>query len=184
MIILSITPIVITWSNQIEFRYILGPSVAFFLVTVGLILEVTSQRGNFLRYAQSAFILLILFLGIFSMNNHVSSQFISPYKSKIDFIQSELSICQNINRALEKVIVLKAKTTYPSRHNIGIFSQSTDMASPWVPIPSVEYVLKSVGIFPREITLQESVTTSDFKSCIVDLEKYSQQLVGSESLRP
>ena len=181
LIILSITPIVITWSNQIEFRYILGPSVAFFLVTVGLTLEAISERENFLKYAHLPFILLILFSGIMSINNHVSGQFISPYKSKIDFIQSELLICQNKNRSLEKVVILQAKTTYPSRNNIGIFSQSTDMASPWVPIPSVKYVLKTVGIFPREITLEESLTNSDLNSCTVDLEKYSQQLVKLES---
>jgi hypothetical protein len=184
LISISITPIVITWSNQIEFRYILGPSIAFFLVTVGLILEEIGEIENFLKYAYLPFILLILFSGIISMNNHINSQFISPYNSKIDFIQSELSICQSKNRFIEKVIVLQAITTYPSRNNIGIFSQSTDMASPWVPIPSVKYVLKTVGIFPREIILQEFLPKSDLKSCIVDLEKYSQQLAVLESFSP
>ena len=118
------------------------------------------------------------------MNSHVSSQFIAPYKSKIDFIQSELSNCLIKNRALEKVIVLQAKTNYPSRNNIGIFSQSTDLASPWVPIPSVRNVLNTIGIFPREIILQDSLVKNDLNSCIVDLEKYSKQLEALESFSP
>ena len=184
LIILSITPIVITWSNQIEFRYILGPSVAFFLVIVVLTLEAIGGRKNFLKYAPIPSILLFSYSGIIGVNSHVSSQFIAPYKSKIDFIQSELSNCPIKNRALEKVIVLQAKTSYPSRNNIGIFSQSTDMASPWVPIPSVNYVLKTIGIFPKKIILQDSLAKSDLNSCIVDLEKYRQKLAALEGISP
>jgi hypothetical protein len=184
LILLSITPIMISWSNQIEFRYILGPSIAIFLTTAVLTFEIIGRQKNSLRYAFLPVILLISFIGITSVNYHVSNQFIKPYKSKIDFIKSELSNCQKENRSFEKVIVQQPKTSYPSRNNIGIFSQSSDMASLWVPIPSVKYVLKTFYIFPREITLQDSVDESGLNFCIFNLEEYSQQLAVSENSIP
>jgi hypothetical protein len=44
LVFLSITPIIVTWSNQIEFRYILGPSLAFFLVTTVLVLDLIKRN--------------------------------------------------------------------------------------------------------------------------------------------
>jgi hypothetical protein len=179
LILLSITPIVVTWSNQIEFRYILGSSIAFFLATVVLTLEIVKKQKNFLQYAYIPIILLISFLGITTINNHINSQFIAPYKSKSIFIQSELLDCQNKNRFIEKIIIQQPKAGYPSRNNIGIFSQTTDMASPWVPIPTVNYILKINELFSNEIIVQDYKAEMSPNSCIIDLDKYSQQLVDS-----
>jgi hypothetical protein len=179
LIFLSITPIVVTWSNQIEFRYIFGSSLAFFLATVVLTLEIVKKQKNFLNYAYIPIILLISFLGITIMNNHINSQFIAPYKSKSIFIQSELLGCQNKNRFIEKMVIQQPMTGYPSRNNIGIFSQTTDMASPWVPIPTIKYVLKINDLFSKEIVVQDYEDEMSTNSCVIDLEKYSQQLIDS-----
>jgi hypothetical protein len=157
LILLSIMPIVITWSNQIEYRYILGPSVAIFLVGAALAREVIGGRKSLLNYAYLPSILFISCFGIVTMNNHVNSQFIAPYKSKIAFMQAELSNCKNKLYSLEEVIVLEPKVIYPIRNNIGMFSQSTDLASPWVPIPSVKYVLKTMDIFPKQFLIGREV---------------------------
>jgi hypothetical protein len=184
LILLSITPIVITWSNQIEYRYILGPSVAIFVVALALAKEVIGGRKFILKYAYFPSIVLVSFFGVVTMNNHVNNQFIEPYKSKTAFIQSELSKCKNKIHTLEEVVILQPKSTYPSWNNIGIFSQSTDMASPWVPIPSVKYVLKTLEMFSNQITLQNSDADTPLNSCKVDLEKYSRQLEVSDISSP
>jgi hypothetical protein len=176
LILLSITPIIVTWSNQIEFRYILGPSVAFFLATVVLTMDVVKRHMNFLKYLYPTAILIISILGISNMNNHTNSQFIAPYKSKSSFIQSEILECQKTSQLFEKIIIQEPKNGYPSRNNIGIFSQTTDLASPWVPIPTVKYILKSYEFFPKEIVLQAYIDPSGANSCTIDLDKYSQQL--------
>ena len=177
LILLSITPIVVTWSNQIEFRYILGPSVAFFLATVVLTLDVIKKHLNFLKYSYPSAILIISILGIATMNDHTNSQFIAPYKSKSNFIQSEILNCQNRNHFFEKIVIQEPKNGYPSRNNIGIFSQTTDMASPWVPIPTVKYILNSYEFSPKEIVLQARIDPVGANSCTIDLEKYSQQFI-------
>lgn len=176
LILLSITPIVVTWSNQIEFRYILGPSVAFFLATVALTLDILKKHSNFLKYSYPSAIFIISILGIATMNDHTNSQFIAPYKSKSNFIQSEILNCQKRNLYFEKIIIQEPENGYPSRNNIGIFSQTTDMASPWVPIPTVRYILKSFDSSPKEIVLQAHIDPVEANSCTIDLEKYSQQL--------
>ena len=110
------------------------------------------------------------------MNKNVSDQFIEPFKSKNAFISSQIIECQKKKTLIRKILVLQPSTEFPSRNNIGMLSQTTDMASPWVPIPSVNYVMKEYDLFPREISLQESVGEVNLSTCIIDLEQYSQVL--------
>lgn len=175
---LSITPIVVTWSNQIEFRYILGSSFAFFLVTMGLVLDLINLKA---KTANLVFplLLLILIISITSMNRNVDVQFISPFESKNTFIYLEILKCQNENRSTKKIAIVQPRTRFSSRNNIGIFSQTTDMASPWVPIPSVKYVLKNYGFIWESIVLQDYVSEEYKDACVIELEKYSQILVGN-----
>ncbi len=185
LILLSITPIAVTWSNQIEFRYILGPSVAFFLTTTVLTMDFLKRSKNLLKYVHLPAILLTSILGMTTMINHVSSQFIEPYESKSSFIESELSNCQSKSRLIEKIIIQQPKSGYPSRNNIGIFSQTSDMASPWVPIPTVKYILKTYKSLPKEVVLQDYKDEDSIDSCVIDFEKYSQDLrVKLESSEP
>ena len=53
------------------------------------------------------------------------------------------------------------------------------MASPWVPIPTVNYILKINELFSNEIIVQDYKAEMSPNSCIIDLDKYSQQLVDS-----
>ena len=176
LVFLSITPIAVTWSNQIEYRYILGPSVAFFLVTTVMVLDLIKRVEKIRKFVFLPTILLTLIIGIYSMNKNVSDQFIEPFKSKNAFISSQIIECQNKKPLIRKIVVQQPSSEFPSRNNIGMLSQTTDMASPWVPIPSVNYVLKEYDLFPKEISLQESVIEDNLNTCIIDLEQYSQAL--------
>lgn len=176
LVFLSITPILVTWSNQIEFRYILGPSLAFFLVTTVLVLDLLKQNEKIRKFVFFPIILLPLIIGITSMNKNISNQFIDPYKSKNAFIQSQITECQKKSLSTKKIIILQPSTGFPSRNNIGIFSQSTDMASSWVPIPTVKYALKRHDLLPKEIVLQEYGDESVMDRCLIDLERFSQIL--------
>ena len=116
------------------------------------------------------------------MNKNISNQFIEPYKSKNAFIQSQIIECQNKNLSAKKIIILQPSKGFPSKSNIGIFSQTTDMASSWVPVPSVNYVLKGYDLFPRDISLQENVSKDNLNTCIIDLEQYSQTLSADSEI--
>jgi hypothetical protein len=176
LLFLSITPIAVTWSNQIEFRYIFGPSVAFFIVVIALVLDLIKRNEKIRKFVFLPFILLTLIIGISSMNNNVSDQFIDPFKSKNAFIYSQIVECQNEKPNFKKILIQQASTEFPTRSNIGMLSQTTDLASPWVPIPSVIYVLKENDLFPRETSLLESVGEDNLETCIIDLEQYRKLL--------
>lgn len=176
LVFLSITPIMVTWSNQIEFRYILGPSIAFFLVTTVLVLDLIRRNKKIRKFVFLPVILLTPIIGISSMNKNVSDQFIEPFQLKNAFISSQIIECQKKKPQIRKILVLQPSTEFPSRNNIGMLSQTTDLASPWAPIPSVNFVMKKFDLFPREISLQESVGEDNLNTCIIDLEQYSQVL--------
>jgi hypothetical protein len=53
------------------------------------------------------------------------------------------------------------------------------MASPWVPIPTVKYILQINELFSKEIVVQDYEDEMSTNSCVIDLEKYSQQLADS-----
>jgi hypothetical protein len=148
-------------------------------------MDVLKRSRNFLKYVHLPAILLISILGMTTMINHTNTQFIEPYESKSSFIQSELSNCQNKTRLIEKIIIQQPKSGYPSRNNIGILSQTSDLASPWVPIPTVKYILKTYESLPKEIFLQDYIDEDSIDSCVIDLGKYSQDLrVKLESSEP
>lgn len=181
LVFLSITPIMITWSNQIEFRYIFGPSFAIFLVFSIMLLDLVRHTKRITSYFIPLFMLSIAILGIGTVTNNTERQFLNPYKSKISFISSEISSCLDKEAAINQVIVKSNQIGFPTRRNIGIFSQVTDLDSPWVPIPTVKHVLTMFDLDVSNITLANGTDGKDIKDvCVVNLENYRLILLNNE----
>jgi hypothetical protein len=179
LVLLSITPLIITWSNQIEFRYIFGPSFAIFLVVSMMLLEFTRLKNKVDVYLSPIIIASIAILGIVSVANNTDRQFIAPYTSKNDFVASEISNCLRRESVIDQVIIKLPQTSFPSRKNIGIFSQRTDLDSPWVPIPTVKNVLNMLNLRVRDIALATDTNYIENKNaCVVDLESYREILLN------
>ena len=179
LVLLSITPLIITWSNQIEFRYIFGPSFAMFLVVSMMLLEFTRLKKKIHVYLSPIIIVSIAILGIVTVANNTDRQFVAPYKSKNEFIASEISNCLLRDSVIDQVIIKPPQTSFPSRENIGIFSQRTDLDSPWVPIPTVKHVLNMLDLKVRDISLTYDTNYRKNKNaCVVDLESYRQILLN------
>ena len=175
----SITPIIITWSNQIEFRYIFAPSWSIFIVTIVFISELSRKRLKLNKLLITVSIISILFAGITTVTVNTDKQFISPYKSKNQFLSGEIDKCVRESGTISGVIIKNPQYPFPSRANLGIFSQVTDLASPWVPIPSVKLVLAEKGFLNVQIFMENKGTKDLNKSCIIDLEIYRKILVAS-----
>lgn len=176
-ILLSITPIAVTWSNQIEFRYLFGPSIALFTVTAFVILSLIPVKRIFQRNVYLSVLISIMLIGVSTMNMHVNNQFIDPFQSKNAFLESQVLKCKKENRLFEKIAIVQPTKSFPSRNNIGMFSQSTDLASPWVPVPSVKYVLKRLELPSIDVGLVDSLPDEIKQTCVIDLNLYRQSLV-------
>jgi len=175
----SITPIIITWSNQIEYRYIFGMSWSLFIVTLFLLSEVIGKRIKLTKTLTTVSIVSVLLAGITTVSINTNKQFIAPYISKYQFLSSEIHSCAKKTSTITGVIIMNPQSPFPSRGNLGIFSQITDLESPWVPIPSVKAVLEEKGFLNVKISVKEVGFKEVNKYCVIDLEKYRKILVAS-----
>lgn len=178
LVLLSITPLIITWSNQIEFRYIFGPSFAVFLAASMMVLELMHLKKKIYVSLSLILSISIATLGIVTVANNTDRQFVSPFKSKNDFIVSEISNCLERDPVINQLIIKSPQTGFPSRKNIGIFSQITDLDSPWVPVPAVKNVLKMLELEVSDVALVSSNYRESKGACVVDLESYRQILLN------
>ena len=176
-ILLSITPIAVTWSNQIEFRYLFGPSITLFAVTAFVLLSLIPVKNIFQRCVYLSALISIMLVGVSTMNIHVNNQFIGPFQSKNAFLESQVLKCKKENRQFQKITIVQPTKSFPSRNNIGMFSQSTDLASPWVPVPSVKYVVKRLNLPSIDVHLVDSLPDEIKQTCVIDLNLYRQLLI-------
>ena len=175
----SMTPIIITWSNQIEFRYIFAPSWSIFILTIVFLSELSRKRLKLNKLLTTVSIISILFAGMITVTVNADKQFISPYKSKNQFLTDEIDKCAKTLGLISGVIIKNPQYPFPSRANLGIFSQVTDLESTWVPIPSVELVLGAKGFLNVQISMEDEGTKEQNKPCIINLEIYRKILVAS-----
>jgi hypothetical protein len=173
----TLTPIIITSSNQIEFRYIFASSWLFFCVFMFFFFELIPKYRSNLGSIKKFTILLILLIGTLTVNLNFERQFLSPYKSKVEFLKISLLNCNMSGKNLRSILIVPPKKVFPVRNNIGMYSQVTDLASTWVPVPSVENVLVSLDFDFSKVTLLDNRNPSDVKSCQIDLEEYRQILL-------
>jgi len=171
---LAITPIVITSSNQIEFRYIFGTSWCFFTVFSYFIVE---HIGKF-RSIERSVIASLLIAGAITTSLNFERQFLSPYNSKVQYLTSQIQKCENSRDGLIGIAIIPPKAPFPVRENLGMFSQVTDLASSWVPVPSVQAILAAHGHKEVKVILKSKRDENLDKFCAIDLEEYRNQLIS------
>lgn len=183
-LILSLIPIAIVTDNQIEFRILPGYcwgvlSIAVFLLLLEIKKIVAKTK---LRDTQTRYILLFVpvslaFVAIFTINQHYSQLFGGPYQKKTKFLIDKISLCASTT-AFDEVLIVPPKTPFPSLQRLGVFSTVTDLASEWVPKPSVQVLLKQhlldasvtyLPIRPLKLPIKNGV-------CLIDLEEYKAVL--------
>ena len=168
-VFLSLTPLVVTSSNQIEFRYILGISLCFFVTTIYFIAVFFRNMlpiGNYVIFS------VLLIVGVSSVLKKTDEQFIQPYKTKEFFLSNVIDDCISKSGTVSRVIVNQAREPFPSRPNLGIFSQTTDLASPWVPEPSVKIMLKKKGLVNVDVIIAKEHATGPVNSCEINLQEF------------
>ncbi len=174
---LTLTPIIITDSNQIEFRYIFASSWLFFCSFVFFLFEEISKYVDNTKLVTSLALLPILIAGILTVNLNFERQFLAPYQSKVDFLKTRILDCKKSGKNLQIVEISPPRKAFPDRKNIGMYSQVTDLASTWVPVPSVESVLRDLDMEVSKVSLMENRNLGDAINCQIDLEGYRKILL-------
>jgi hypothetical protein len=178
IIMLMLFPTWIVGYSQIELRFLAGTTfVPTFIIYWSIakcskrpILRLTSTLKR------SIFIVMsIATASIFSYSSYfVGVQPITRNTSK--FLEAEFLNCSR-EKLLNGVIIVERKFEFPQRKFLGMYSQSTDLASPWVPEPAVRAYLRNSfeGVDKLEVETVNKILKSYELKCIVDLNRFDMK---------
>lgn len=179
-LLLTLAPIMITSDNQIEFRLLAGfcwgitsLSSFFLLVEMKEWFHKHKPGQRLARATPLVAALVLALVAIFSVNLHYEQFFGDPYKTKTKFLNKKISKCLDRSN-LEKILLLPPKKPFHSFARLGVFSMSSDLASPWVPEANVDLILEQRNIKveveyldPRPVRI---IPTD--RICVIDLEGF------------
>lgn len=186
-LLITLTPLLITNDNQIEFRVLPGYSwgvaslAAFYVSTL---IRAKFQDSNLTRNLKVTFSSCILFalamVSITSINSHYVDLFQRPYQLKNAFLEAEIVDCSS-RGAFRAVVILPPTRPFPVLPRLGVFSMSTDLASSWVPKPNLELILRQLKINVPVSYLESRPLQSDAsgRNCTIDLELFRELLIKS-----
>ena len=175
----SLIPLLITKDNQFEFRTIAGFSWGI-LIVILIFLQETKFLINFKfsKFISNVLILLMLSVGVFSININYKELFRDPYVVKNHFLESEILRCKQ-DSGVKSILVLDALEPYPTRNRLGVYSTVTDLAHSWVIRPNVRTLSKKLDV-GLPIFFSSSLGKKSSGQCLIDLEKFRILLVKGE----
>jgi hypothetical protein len=143
---MTISPLILTRDNQIEHRYLPGYAFAVFcLFCLSLrkiaikSVKIFSEEMKFhlMRYV---FLTLVALAVIINTNWRYYEAFYHPYQVKTDFLNSALANCasSSLERGIE---IIPPGRGFVTLERLGTYSQTTDLASSWVPVPNIQLLL-------------------------------------------
>jgi len=145
----SLAPLFVASQNEIELYFILSSSWLFVFLLVYLFLDLVNLATKFSLKTRFKIFgtvsSLLLFFGIFTVNDRFNN-FLAPVeKSTISFLKSQLYNCTSAELS-SGISILPRTKPWKTYENLGVFSQSTDLQSSWVPISAVQVVLRDLDL--------------------------------------
>jgi hypothetical protein len=165
-LVLSILPLLAASQNQIDLRFIGSNSwiVLFAIVFLGL-----SYLRTFGRYWISGALVIICLASFLSINRYFAS--IRPvYTANNIFIADQLQKCR-IDQIVGGIVILRRTEPWVSKPLLGLYSQTTDFESEWVPVGAIQLYLKEQNLssFPEPV-MSNNLDTE--KKCPIRLNDY------------
>jgi hypothetical protein len=183
-LMITLAPIVVSSDNQIEFRILPGycwglASLAIFFLLLEIQSRVSKATGRAIFGENAAVTVVVLasIVAILSVQSHYWALVGNPYQKKNAFLNGKIDGCV-ANRSFSSFVILAPKSPFKSYSRLGIFSMSTDLASEWVPRPSVEVLLRERGIkAPVSYVAARPLNILVVKgTCMIDLEEFRKSL--------
>jgi hypothetical protein len=173
-IVLALAPLLVVSQNQIDFRLI---GAVKWLIETLLIGGLFAFFGTFFatrRKAIAGFLAGVLaLLAFINVNQIFNTNFKTGYLQEIDFFKKSISDC-SVTQLEIGVLILSRTKAWPSKPLVGVLSQTTDLASEWVPVNSMRLYLSSQGQEDVPVT-GESKVPKTFKGCVVRLDDFPSQ---------
>ena len=157
---LSMISHLVSHDNQLEYRFMLGLTVAvwgylvFSLKSIALAMVSTCRyhltRRHLPLVGSTVLMITVLFAGLAAREN-IKDTFVNPYREKTIYLKQALIDFDPIIH--KRVVVTNVPDVWPTRKNIGIFSTVTDLAHSWVIEPNVRLILFELGVDTEEIKI-------------------------------
>ena len=176
---MTISPLILTSDNQIEHRYIPGYAFAVFcLLCLSLrniqfkLAKILSVRMKF-PFMQYVFFTLLALAVIVNTNWRYYEAFYHPYQVKTGFLNSALANCDSASLA-KGIEVIPPERGFVTLERLGTYSQTTDLASSWVPMPNIQLLLPLSKRNFYHIHYPGNLDSSI--NCIIDLNALQEKL--------
>ncbi len=171
-ITISLLPLLVASQNQIDLRFIGSSSWLVLFTTAYLIIKSLMEFIG--KSAQKTIsVILTSIIGLYGLaaTNYRFATVIKPiYLDSTSFILSELKLCSD-NQISNGIRIVERTKPWPSRQLLGMFSQTTDLASEWVPVGAVKLVLIKASKESKGITLS-SLKVRNESLCYVHLDRF------------
>lgn len=171
-ITVSLLPLLVASQNQIDLRFIGSSSWMVLFTTIYLLVSTPMEFiGKSAQKTISVILISIIGLyGLVSVNYRYATVIKPVYLNSTSFISKELKLCSE-NQISNGILIVERTKPWPSRQLLGFFSQTTDLASEWVPVGVVKLVLIKASKETKGITLS-SVKVRNESLCYVYLDKF------------
>ena len=168
---LSLVPLFFPNQQQIDMRYVTTGSwlVAYILISSIFQIFASFDVGRYLIKKELLAITLITVLFL-SINTRYFTVIRPIYLGTSSFIYSTLESC-NQSQIRKGVYVIPRAGDWPNKEYIGMFSQVSDLASPWVPLNAVRVGLDEFLVL-KNSNVPVYFGDKNSPGCIVDLNTY------------
>jgi len=172
--IASLLPLLVTSDNQIEMRLVSTNTWLYCFVVVFLFLRLQTTIGlkiDFFKFkSQVITVLFLLIVGFLTINQNFWNLYHEPFQDKQRFFQEQFSACTE-TQIQSGVVIIKRTLPWPHKELIGVYSQSTDLESDWVPVSAAIQYLKDSNIKLINVPILVG-TNSNPGACVISLDKY------------
>lgn len=177
---MTLSHLLVIQDNQIEHRYLPGFAFSIFCL---FCLSMRKLIKRFLHQiigknlAPRIVSFVLVFVAVLIIANTNWRYYVSiyqPYQIKNTFLLNALGEC-NITSTHQFIEILQPKVSFPVLNRLGTYSQSTDMASDWVPAPNVWLLLSKTN--RERLTIHFPGNSQVANACFIDLEVLRYQLI-------
>jgi hypothetical protein len=170
----TIVPLLFSKDNQIELRLIPGLAwVIFALALLGLFKLLEFSRVFWSGFVLGALSLVFAILMVFGVHQRFNAFYLFQYEDSSHFIRTELEDCIR-KGTIGEVYVIGKNDSFPTFQNLGTFSSSSDLVSPWVPVNKIKFILKKDFDLVSDVKFVENFSESS--KCTIDINDYGLSL--------
>jgi hypothetical protein len=167
----ALTPLLVVGQNQIDFRLVGAVKWLIETLFIGVLFELLSITFRTHRKAINSILAGVLaLLALFNVHQVFDANFKTHYLQEISFFKKSISMC-NPTELKTGILILSRTKAWPTRPLVGVLSQTTDLASEWVPVNSMKLYLSSHSNENFRVT-GESKIPNGINGCIVRLDDF------------